>query len=138
MLAAGGWDALLRCHRTETSRVNISGKLRFLVAMVSTCTVPECKDSKRKRLAGVRYHRVRVSCPSLCRRWLKAANNPQYGVNTAMAALKNLRVCGLHFRPEDYERNVLDQSVKSLKESSVPPVQHSPDPAPRHRNKTQV
>ncbi|XP_035027412.1 uncharacterized protein LOC118118353 isoform X3 [Hippoglossus stenolepis] len=88
--------------------------------MVSTCIVPECKDSKRKRLAGVRYHRFRVSCPSLCRRWLKAANNPRYGVNTAMAALKNLRVCGLHFRPEDYERNVLDQSVKSLKESAVP------------------
>ncbi|XP_071386002.1 peroxynitrite isomerase THAP4-like [Centroberyx affinis] len=94
--------------------------------MVSTCIVPGCKDSKRKRRAGVSYYRLPVKDPERCRQWLEAANNPKYGENTATGSLQNLRVCSLHFKPEDYEHNVLGQiedvTGKKLKETAVPSI----------------
>ncbi|XP_073320794.1 uncharacterized protein [Pagrus major] len=95
--------------------------------MVSACIVPKCKAVKWKRGAGVSYYRLPLKDPERCRQWLRAVNNPKYGESSAMETLHNLRVCSLHFKAEDLERNVLDKAEgyvygKRLKNTAVPSV----------------
>ncbi|KAK0137975.1 hypothetical protein N1851_025783 [Merluccius polli] len=39
---------------------------------------------------------------------------------TDMEALKHLRVCSLHFKPEDFERNVLGMKRDALLKTAIP------------------
>ncbi|XP_056157394.1 zinc finger protein 90 homolog isoform X1 [Lampris incognitus] len=93
--------------------------------MVSTCTVPGCKDHRRKRHAGISYYRFPVKDAERCKLWLRAIKNAKYAENTPVASLRNLRVCSLHFRIEDFERHLVpsitgEEGGKRLRNTAVP------------------
>ncbi|XP_063063868.1 zinc finger protein 436-like [Engraulis encrasicolus] len=88
--------------------------------MVSTCMVPRCSASARKT-HKVSFHRLPKAL-DLCKKWLRAINNPKFGEDTAIEALKNLTVCSLHFKPEDFEPNPLGVKRPALVKTAVPSI----------------
>ena len=100
--------------------------------MVQTCAVPGCVHSKKEQKQGVvSFHRFPVDRWGLCKRWLGAVGNPEYNERTDKNTLKALRVCGDHFTPEDFRRNLMaemmDQGKRRkprtwLQDNAVPSV----------------
>ncbi|KAM4585152.1 uncharacterized protein PAE49_004486 isoform 6-T11 [Odontesthes bonariensis] len=88
--------------------------------MVCTCMVPGCSASTRK-IHGVSFHRLPKEL-DLCKKWLRAINNPKFGEDTAIEALKNLTVCSLHFKPEDFEPNPLGVKRPALVKTAIPSI----------------
>lgn len=90
--------------------------------MVLSCIVPGCTEKKRKGHAGISFHHLPVKDRERCKEWLRAANNPKYGEDVELDKLRIRRICSLHFRPEDFELNVLGMKRAALKETAVPSV----------------
>ncbi|KAM4527778.1 uncharacterized protein PAE49_024480 isoform 1-T2 [Odontesthes bonariensis] len=88
--------------------------------MVCTCMVPGCSASTRK-IHGVSFHRLPKEL-DLCKKWLRAINNPKFAEDTAIEALKNLTVCSLHFKPEDFEPNPLGVKRPALVKTAIPSI----------------
>lgn len=102
---------------------------------------------------GVVFHGLPTRDPPRCRTWLKAIQNPRLDENTPVSKYSGVRVCSLHFKPEDYEEDfrakILNIAPKPmLKSGAVPSVfpgrQHgepgsteASPPAPK-RSRTQV
>lgn len=93
--------------------------------MVCTCIVPGCCSSTRK-IPGVSIHRFPKDT-DLCKRWLRAINNPKFGEDTTLEALKNQTVCSLHFKLEDFEPNPLGLKRPALLKNAIPSVFSLPD-----------
>ena len=49
-----------------------------------------------------------------------AINNPKFGEDTAIEAVKNQTVCSLHFKPEDFEPNPLGVKRPALVKTAIP------------------
>uniref|UniRef100_A0A3B5ASI0 THAP domain-containing protein 1 n=1 Tax=Stegastes partitus TaxID=144197 RepID=A0A3B5ASI0_9TELE len=87
--------------------------------MPGVCSVPGCMGYKEARSRGVVFHSLPTRDPERCRKWLKAIHNPKFDENTPVIKYGNIRVCSQHFKPEDYEPDiVLNQNVISLLLSS--------------------
>lgn len=102
---------------------------------------------------GVVFHGLPTRDPPRCRTWLKAIRNPRLDENTPVSKYGGVRVCSLHFKPEDYEEDfrakILNVAPKPmLKSGAVPSVfpgtrrgepggSDTPPPAPK-RSRTQV
>lgn len=90
--------------------------------MVLSCIVPGCTEKKRKGHAGISFHHLPVKDRERCKEWLRAANNPKYGEGVELDKLRIQRICSLHFKPEDFELNVLGMKRAALRETAVPSV----------------
>lgn len=102
---------------------------------------------------GVVFHGLPTRDPQRCRTWLKAIQNPRLDENTPVSKYSGVRVCSLHFKPEDYEEDfrakILNIAPKPmLKSGAVPSVfpgrplgepggSEASPPAPK-RSRTQV
>ncbi|KAK0155186.1 hypothetical protein N1851_002510 [Merluccius polli] len=93
--------------------------------MVCTCIVPGCSARTRK-IHGVSFHGLPKEL-DLCKKWLRAINSPKFGEDTAIEALKNLKVCSLHFKPEDFEPNPLGAKRPALLKTAIPAIFTLPD-----------
>ncbi|XP_040923970.1 uncharacterized protein LOC114844722 isoform X4 [Betta splendens] len=98
--------------------------------MMSSCIVPGCNAATQGKGCGVSYYRLPINDAVRCKLWLKNINNPMYEENSSIESLKNLRVCSLHFKPENFEPCFLIEElseglVKKLKETAVPLIQAS-------------
>ena len=93
--------------------------------MVCTCIVPGCSARTRK-IHGVSFHRLPKEL-EFCKKWLRAINSPKFGEDTAIEALKNLKVCSLHFKPEDFEPNPLGAKRPALVKTAIPAIFTLPD-----------
>ncbi|KAG5267049.1 hypothetical protein AALO_G00239290 [Alosa alosa] len=93
--------------------------------MVCTCMVPGCLASTRK-IHGVHFHRLPKEL-ELCKKWLRAINNPKFGQDTAIEALKHLTVCSLHFKAEDFEPNPLGVKRPALVKTELRLIFTLPD-----------
>lgn len=76
---------------------------------------------------GVVFHGLPTRDPQRCRIWLKAIQNPRFDENTPVSKYSGVRVCSLHFKPEDYEEDfrakILNIAPKPmLKSGAVPSV----------------
>lgn len=76
---------------------------------------------------GVVFHGLPTRDPQRCRTWLKAIQNPRLDENTPVSKYSGVRVCSLHFTPEDYEEDfrakILNVAPKlMLKSGAVPSV----------------
>ncbi|XP_049902332.1 uncharacterized protein LOC126391527 [Epinephelus moara] len=117
------------------------------------CCVPGCKGYDEAKSMGVIFHGLPTRDPQRCKIWLKAIQNPRFDENTPVSKYSGVRVCSLHFQPEDYEEDfrakILNIAPKPvLKSGAVPSVfpgrQHgepgsadTSPPAPK-RTRTQV
>ncbi|GAA6232406.1 uncharacterized protein LOC108892782 [Lates japonicus] len=91
------------------------------------CCVPGCKGYDEAKSMGVVFHGLPTRDPQRCRTWLTAIQNPRYDENTPVSRYSGVRVCSLHFRPEDYEEDfrakILNVAPKPvLKSGAVPSV----------------
>ena len=57
-----------------------------------------------------------------CKRWLRAINNPTIGEDAGIEMIKGKTICSLHFKLEDYDRNVFGMTRHALKQTAVPSV----------------
>lgn len=76
---------------------------------------------------GVIFHGLPTRDPARCRLWLRAIQNPRFTEDTPACKYSGVRVCSLHFKPEDYEEDfrakILNVAPKpSLKSGAVPSV----------------
>lgn len=76
---------------------------------------------------GVVFHGLPTRDPPRCRTWLRAIQNPRLHENIPVSKYSGVRVCSLHFRPEDYEEDfkakILNIPPKPmLKSGAVPSV----------------
>ena len=83
------------------------------------CMVPGCSSGTRKALA-VSFHLLPRDL-ELCKQWLRAINH-KFGEDTALEAVKQRKVCSLHFKPEDFEFNVLRKKRAALLNSAIPSI----------------
>ncbi|KAK6175903.1 hypothetical protein SNE40_014279 [Patella caerulea] len=91
-----------------------------------SCNVPGCENYKITRSIGVPFHRF----PSDARRrreWLVKIRNKNLPINSSFKKVKNLRVCGKHFVPSDYVRDLQHELTGSkrksiLKKDAVPSI----------------
>ncbi|KAF5904923.1 zinc finger protein 28 isoform X1 [Clarias magur] len=88
--------------------------------MVRACVYPGC-PVKQKRWEKS-FHRFPLRDPERTRMWLLAL---RLDINTPRARVRDLRVCGQHFRDEDY--NIRTGALRTtLKSTAVPsPVTHT-------------
>lgn len=91
------------------------------------CCVPGCKGYDKAKSMGVVFHGLPTRDPQRCRTWLKAIQNPRLDEDTPVSKYSGVRVCSLHFRPEDYEEDfrakILNTAPKPmLKSGAVPSV----------------
>ncbi|XP_039973050.1 uncharacterized protein LOC120783832 [Xiphias gladius] len=116
------------------------------------CCVPGCKGYDEAKSMGVVFHGLPTRDPQRCRTWLTAIQNPRYDENTPVSKYSGVRVCSLHFKPEDYEEDfrakILNITPKpTLKSGAVPsvfpgreqgePVGTDPSPPAPKRARTQ-
>ncbi|XP_065114772.1 uncharacterized protein [Paramisgurnus dabryanus] len=94
--------------------------------MVRSCLVPGCSPKTRKGRAVSFYH-LPVKDWERCKQWLRAINHPKYGEDTGAVNLKHMTVCSLHFKPEDWELNVLGMKRNALKDTAIPSIFTFPD-----------
>ena len=87
--------------------------------MVNYCMVPGCSIRARKRKT-VSFHLLPRDL-ELCKQWLRAINH-KFGEDTALEAVKQRKVCSLHFKPEDFEFNVLRKKRAALLNSAIPSI----------------
>ncbi|KAL7849273.1 hypothetical protein SRHO_G00208960 [Serrasalmus rhombeus] len=82
------------------------------------CCVPFCTNRTRKSTGSpVPYHRFPASADS-CRLWLLVMNHKLAAAEPfSRVTVRNLRVCGDHFSPDDY-REGLQRDI--LKPTAVP------------------
>lgn len=76
---------------------------------------------------GVVFHGLPTRDPQRCRTWLRAIQNPRFDENTPSSKYSGVRVCSLHFTPEDYEEDfrakILNIAPRpTLKSGAVPSV----------------
>lgn len=76
---------------------------------------------------GVVFHGLPTRDPQRCRTWLKEIQNPRFDENTPASKYSGVRVCSLHFQPDDYEEDfrakILNIAPKPvLKSGAVPSV----------------
>ena len=117
---------------------------------VCNCAVPHCTVRKRRDHPGeVSSFSFPVKDPARCREWVRAIRNPKFSDNTPLIRLKNERVCSLHFRPEEVER---DSTVRCrimgyrrppavLSSTAVPSInldEDSAEPPPAKKSRTEV
>ncbi|XP_045900903.1 peroxynitrite isomerase THAP4-like [Micropterus dolomieu] len=91
------------------------------------CCVPGCKGYEEAKSRGVVFHGLPTRDPQRCRTWLKAIQNPRFDEDTPVSKYSGVRVCSLHFKPEDYEEDfrakILNVTPKpTLKSGAVPSV----------------
>ncbi|XP_044062808.1 uncharacterized protein LOC122881111 [Siniperca chuatsi] len=91
------------------------------------CCVPGCKGYDEAKSMGVVFHGLPTRDPQRCRTWLTAIQNPRFDENTPVSRYSGVRVCSLHFKPEDYEEDfrakILNITPKPmLKSGAVPSV----------------
>ncbi|XP_051255360.1 THAP domain-containing protein 7-like [Dicentrarchus labrax] len=91
------------------------------------CCVPGCKGYDEARSMGVVFHGLPTRDPPRCRAWLRAIQNPRLDEDTPVSRYSGVRVCSLHFTPEDYEEDfrakILNTAPKPvLKSGAVPSV----------------
>nr|XP_046255405.1 uncharacterized protein LOC124064746 [Scatophagus argus] len=91
------------------------------------CCVPGCKGYNEAKSMGVVFHGLPTRDPQRCRTWLKAIQNPRLDENTPVSKYSGVRVCSLHFKPDDYEEDfrarILNTAPKPmLKSGAVPSV----------------
>ncbi|XP_026172453.1 uncharacterized protein LOC113136151 [Mastacembelus armatus] len=111
------------------------------------CCVPGCRGYDEAKSMGVVFHGLPTRDPQRCRTWLRAIRNPRFDENTPVSKYSGVRVCSLHFTPEDYEEDfrakILNIAPKpTLKSGAVPSVfpgrdTDGPAPAPK-RTRTQA
>lgn len=76
---------------------------------------------------GVVFHGLPTRDPPRCRAWLRAIQSPRFDENTPASKYSSVRVCSLHFTPQDYEEDfrakILNIPPKPvLKNGAVPSV----------------
>ncbi|XP_035529044.1 THAP domain-containing protein 7-like [Morone saxatilis] len=91
------------------------------------CCVPGCKGYDEARSMGVVFHGLPTRDPPRCRTWLRAIQNPRLDQDTPVSRYSGVRVCSLHFTPQDYEEDfrakILNTAPKPvLKSGAVPSV----------------
>ncbi|XP_065813934.1 THAP domain-containing protein 7 [Labrus bergylta] len=91
------------------------------------CCVPGCKGYDEAKSMGVVFHGLPTRDPPRCRVWLKAIQNPRFDEDTPVSRYSGVRVCSLHFKPEDYEEDfrakILNIPPKpTLRSGAVPSV----------------
>ncbi|KAM7382804.1 hypothetical protein PAMP_002511 [Pampus punctatissimus] len=91
------------------------------------CCVPGCKGYDEARAMGVVFHGLPTRDPPRCRAWLKAIQNPRLHEDMPASKYSGVRVCSLHFQPEDYEEDVRAKILNitprpTLKSGAVPSV----------------
>ncbi|KAG7231665.1 hypothetical protein INR49_010755 [Caranx melampygus] len=91
------------------------------------CCVPGCRSYDEAKSMGVVFHGLPTRDPQRCRTWLNAIRNPRYDENTPVSRYSGVRVCSLHFTPDDYEEDfrakILNVAPKALlKSGAVPSV----------------
>ncbi|XP_031733144.1 uncharacterized protein LOC116399852 [Anarrhichthys ocellatus] len=91
------------------------------------CCVPGCKGYDEAKSMGVVFHGLPTRDPQRCRTWLKAIRNPRFDEDTPVSRYGGVRVCSLHFTPDDYEQDfrakILNVAPKPvLKSGAVPSV----------------
>ncbi|XP_062278046.1 uncharacterized protein LOC133983108 isoform X2 [Scomber scombrus] len=96
-------------------------------AMPWRCCVPGCKGYDEARSLGVVFHGLPTRDPERCRIWLRTIQNPRLHEDMPASKYSGVRVCSLHFRPDDYEEDfrakILNTTPKpSLKSGAVPSV----------------
>uniref|UniRef100_A0A8C2WZR5 THAP domain-containing protein 1 n=1 Tax=Cyclopterus lumpus TaxID=8103 RepID=A0A8C2WZR5_CYCLU len=89
------------------------------------CCVPGCRGYDEARAVGVVFHGLPTRDPPRCRAWLRAIRNPRFDERTPASRYGGVRVCSLHFRPEDYEEDfrakILNVAPRpALKSGAVP------------------
>jgi hypothetical protein len=88
--------------------------------MVNFCKVPGCSSRTRKGQA-VNFHLLPRDLER-CKQWLRAINHPKFGEVTAMEAVKQKKVCSVHFKPEDFKVNVLGMKRDALLNTAIPSI----------------
>ncbi|XP_069392894.1 uncharacterized protein [Paralichthys olivaceus] len=96
-------------------------------AMPWRCCVPGCRSYDEAKSMGVVFHGLPTRDPPRCRTWLAAIRSPRYDQHTPVSRYSGVRVCSLHFTPEDYEEDfrakILNIPPKpALKSGAVPSV----------------
>ena len=124
---------------------------------VCSCVVPHCTTWKRRNHPGdVSAFSFPVKDPERCKKWVRAIKNPKYNENTAIGELQkelqNERVCSLHFKPEEFERDEMKHRLMGgggrkpaavLSTTAVPSInldepESAEPPLPAKRSRTQV
>ena len=106
--------------------------------MPHCCCVPGCTNYRLTRALGVPLHRFPMD-DTLRRTWLVRVKNAALPVHATYKAVENYRVCGKHFLPSDYERDLYAELMKipakqRLKKDAIPSVLipgSAPSPPPR-------
>ncbi|CAB1326735.1 unnamed protein product [Coregonus sp. 'balchen'] len=85
--------------------------------MVGWCAVPGCNTQEDE---DILYHCLPANDMQRCRRWLAAI---QKDVNLPVERHKHFLVCEHHFRPEEYERDLMGaKHKKKLKSTAIPTI----------------
>ncbi|XP_064869839.1 zinc finger protein 91-like [Oncorhynchus nerka] len=89
--------------------------------MVGWCAVPGCNTQEDE---DILYHCLPANDVQRCRRWLAAI---QKDVNLPMERHKYFLVCEHHFRPEEYEKDLMAETMgakhkKKLKSTAIPTI----------------
>ncbi|XP_078101238.1 uncharacterized protein LOC144513923 [Sander vitreus] len=105
------------------------------------CCVPGCKGYDEAKSMGVVFHGLPTRDPQRCKTWLKAIQSPRFDENTPVSKYSGVRVCSLHFQPEDYEEDfrakILNIAPKPvLKSGAVPSVFPGREPSEPGRTET--
>uniref|UniRef100_A0A667YUR9 THAP-type domain-containing protein n=1 Tax=Myripristis murdjan TaxID=586833 RepID=A0A667YUR9_9TELE len=84
------------------------------------CMVPDCRNYSNPIRKKV-FHRLPVSNPVLCKRWLIAISNPAVDPDSPLdpRQARSMFVCSDHFLPTDY---ILLPRRPLLKSTAVPSV----------------
>uniref|UniRef100_A0A4W5L7J0 THAP-type domain-containing protein n=1 Tax=Hucho hucho TaxID=62062 RepID=A0A4W5L7J0_9TELE len=89
--------------------------------MVGWCAVPGCNTHEDE---DILYHCLPANDVQRCRRWLAAI---QKDVNLPVERHKHFLVCEHHFRPEEYENDLMEETMgakhkKKLKSTAIPTI----------------
>ncbi|CAL8319692.1 unnamed protein product [Arctogadus glacialis] len=91
--------------------------------MVNYCMVPRCTNKTRKGRA-VSFHNLPKDSER-CKQWLRMINHPKIGED--IEAIKQQKVCSIHFKPEDFEFNALGMKRAALLNTAIPSIFTFPD-----------
>ncbi|XP_059914317.1 zinc finger and BTB domain-containing protein 17-like isoform X2 [Gadus macrocephalus] len=91
--------------------------------MVNYCMVPRCTNKTRKGRA-VSFHNLPRDSER-CKQWLRMINHPKIGED--IEAIKQQKVCSIHFKPEDFEFNALGMKRAALLNTAIPSIFTFPD-----------
>uniref|UniRef100_A0A674A613 THAP domain-containing protein 1 n=1 Tax=Salmo trutta TaxID=8032 RepID=A0A674A613_SALTR len=89
--------------------------------MVGWCAVPGCNTQEDE---DILYHCLPANDVQRCRRWLAAI---QKDVNLPVERHRHFLVCEHHFRPEEYEKDLMAETMgakhkKKLKSTAIPTI----------------